>query len=351
MKIKLQKVEIPEIKEVKTSRGPYYLTNQKNDYYKKLLELYDNSSIHKAILNNLRDKIVGSNIEATRKIKQMIKSITLDMVIFGGFSVEIIWNLDHTKINQMNYIDFTKVLSGYVDEKTDQVELYYYSNNWSDMKNNEIEVFKTYSPDPESDNRQIYYFKDHTPGFDVYPKPYYNASIRWVYTDVELCRYYSNLVKNNFVSNVIISMRNGFDDPDKQEAFEKDIIQNFTGSENAGSIPVIYGDGTDVDPIKIVQFNTDPDDQKYQWLSQHTMDQLIIGHRVPNPMLVGMRIPGSLGGTQELTESENIYNKNMVYPFRENIYTFLEDVTPFYILPIGTNITDISMVSQQNITE
>lgn len=349
MKINLSALEIPKIKEIKSQHGDYFLTNVKNDFFNDLLYLYDNSSIHKSFLNNLRDKIVGSNVESDRKTKQLIQNITLDMVIFGGFAVEVIWNPIHTKITKLNYIDFTKVRSGMVDEDTDNVLLYYYSNDWTAFRK-KFDVIQAYNTDENSDARQIYYFKEYTPGFNVYPKPFYFASLRWIYTDIELCRYYSNLVKNNFVANVIISMRNGFDDDEKREAFERNIKDNFTGSDNAGSIPVIYGTGED-DPIKIVQFNQDSDDNKYTWLSQQVIDQLVIAHRIPNPLLVGIRIPGSLGGSTELAESEEIYNKNVVYPARENIYNFLEDVNPHMLIPIPTEIKDISIVSQQNIIE
>lgn len=349
MKIKLEKLVIPELKEVKVANGNYYMTNNQNNFYENLQYLYDNSSIHKAILDNLRDKVVGSNVNSDKKTKQLIKNITQDLTLYGGFTVEIIWNILHTKINKINYIDFSKIRSGMVDQDTDEVQLYFYSNDWKGYHKN-VQILQSFNTDENSDSRQIYYYKDYAPGFNVYPKPSYYASIRWVYTDVELCRYYSNLVKNNFVSNVIISMKNGFDDPDKQENFEKSIKDNFTGSENAGSIPVIYGVGDGDDPIKIVKFNDGSDDNKYQWLSQHTIDQLIIGHRIPNPLLCGVRIPGSLGGSTELEESENIYNKNVVYPTRDNILSFLNDINPYMTVPVPTEITDISVVNQKNTT-
>lgn len=348
MKINLSALEIPEIKEIRSQHGDYYLTNIKNNFFENLIYLYDNSSIHKSFIDNLKDKIIGSNVNSDRETKELIDKIIHSLCIFGGFYVEIIWNPAHTKITSKHYIDFMKVRSGMVDEETDKVLLYYYSNDWTAYRK-KFDVIQAYNTDENSDARQIYFFKLYTPGFNVYPKPPYFASLRWIYADIELCRYYSNLVKNNFVANVIISMRNGFDDDDKRQEFEKSIKDNFTGSDNAGSIPIIYGSGEE-DPIKIVQFNQDSDDNKYTWLSQHVIDQIIIGHRIPNPLLCGVRVPGSLGGSTELSESEEIYNKNVVYPMREHIYNFIDDINPYLLTPIPREITDISVVSKQNIT-
>lgn len=346
-KINLAKVVVPEQKDIRIGSNPYWSTNTKDDYYIQLLKLYDDSSLHKAILSNLRDKIVGTNIDASRSIREMIKSITLDMIIFGGFSVEIIWNIDHTKINKLLYLDFSKVRSGLADDD-DVINLYYYSNNWK-KRNEEITILQSFNVDPTTDKHQIYYYKDE--GRDIYPKPYYHSALRWISTDVELSRYYSNLVKNNFMPSIIMSLKNGFDDEDKRKDFEREIIDTMTGPDNAGSFPVIYGDGTNDDPVKIIQLNNGPDDQRYSWLSQQVIDQIVMAHRLPNPMLAGIRVPGTLGGTQELKESEFIYNRNVVYPYRENITNFLEDVKNFYINEMDTELKDISVISQQEIIQ
>jgi hypothetical protein len=347
-KVILSKVVIPELKATRSNNQPYWQPNLKDDYYLNLIKLYDESSLHKAILTNLRDKIVGTNIEASRALKSMIKSITLDMIMLGGFCVEIIWNAEHTKINKLLYLDFSKVRSGLVDEDTDEVLLYYYSYNWKN-RGDDITILHRYDPDPATDNHQIYYYKDE--GRDIYPKPYYHSALRWIYTDVEMARYYSNLVKNNFMPSIMISLKNGFEDEDKRGQFERDMLNTLTGPDNSAAIPIIYGDGTGEDPLKIIQLSEGPDDQKYTWLSQHTIDQLIMAHRIPNPLLAGVRVPGTLGGTQELKEAEFIYNKNVVYPFRENITQFLEDVVDFYINPIGIEIKDISVLGEQTLPE
>ncbi len=345
-KIMMEKVNIPLQKDIKSSKSSFWLTNQKDDYYEQILKLYNESSLHHAILNNLIDKVVGTNIGASRAIKRLVYNAVQDLATLGGYCVEVIWNIEHTKINKLLYLPLSQVRSGFVNEDTDEVLLYYYSPDWKD-KNSEITVLRRFDPDPTTDNHQIYFFND---GRGIYPIPYYAPSMRWVVTDVELTRYYSNLAKNNFMPTVMMVLRNGFEDDDKRIAFERTMLGTLTGPDNAGAIPIIYGDGSDSDPIKIVPVATGTDDVKYQWLSQQTIDQLIMAHRIPNPMLAGVRVPGTLGGTQELKESEFIYNRNIVYPLRDKLMEFLEDVQPFYINPIDINIKDISVIGEQEIT-
>lgn len=354
MYIKLKDVKIPELKEIKSYRNSYYMVGEGDNFFKELVYLYENSSIHNSFVNNFVDKVIGTGLQSDNEtdkniindleLNDLLKKITLDYYLYGGFAIEVIWNTLHTKITNLNYIDFSKIRSGLIDKETDDVELYYYSYDWRAYHKN-MEVYPKYNTDENSDNKQLFYYKGHHPGNNIYPRPSYLGGLKYIYTDIELSRYYSNLVKNNFVGNAIMKVPNEMD-PDKQIAFEKAIKENFTSSENAGSIAIIYGDGEN--SVELLEFGKGSDDNKYQWLTQNVIDQLIITHRIPNPIIAGVRVPGTLGGSQEMEIAEVIYNKNVIYPSRNIILKQFDILNQYLLTPMNdVNIEDINIFDQK----
>lgn len=299
--------EIPKLIELKSSDHEYYLAGRDNRWFQHLLDLYFESSIHAAILQNLHLKIL--NLEPSGFTSLTYQECLLDYLIFGGFALEVIWNLDHTQVLKAKHLDFTKVRSGMVDEETGEVSSYVFSNDWYKYNNRNLQRLCAYSTSKTSDVHQIYYYKRYSPQADIYPKPYYYSCVRWLYTDVQLEKYYSALVKNNFVGNIILSV-NSYMDQEKQQEFERSVRKHFTGAENAGGIMVMYSESKENAP-EIVEFNKGADDQKYQWLTDKVVEQIAMGHQVPTP-LIGMLVPGKLGAASELPTYDAVYTKTIV---------------------------------------
>jgi hypothetical protein len=348
-------VEIPRLIEV-PSRKNYYQTNLKDDFYEQLIHLYENANVHSSFINNLKERIVGSNMIAATpesqliinkyKLDDLFTRITFDYVLYGGFAIEVIWNVLHTQITQLNYLDFSRVRSGYIDEETDKVEFYHYSPDWHAYKK-EITLYQTFNPAENFDNRQIYYYKDIYPGKDIYPRPDYMAGLKWVYTEVELCRYYANLVKNNFVPTTLLTV-NSFFDEEKQMAFEKSLKQ-FTGGDAAGTIFVIYNEGgDDTTKPELLKFNADQEDQKYTWLSTHTIEELIIAHRIPNPLLAGVKTSGQLGGATELQISERQYQVQVVMPKRQKILNVINELNKWVPGDLQYDVKNVNIFNDEN---
>jgi len=354
MYIKFEEHKIPELKEIKAFRNSYYLAGKGDNFFNELIYLYENSSIHNSFCNNFTQKVFGSgivsdsetdkNIIEKLELNDILHKIILDYYLYGGFSLEIIWNTLHTKITNINYIDFSKIRSGMVDKETDEVELYYYSYDWKAYHKNMV-TYTKFNTDEKSHKRQLFYYKGHHPGNTIYPRPLYMGGLKHIYTDIELTKYYYNLVKNNFVGNTILKVPSEMD-PDKQVAFEKGLKDNFTSSENAGSIVVVYGDSEN--SVELLEFNKGSDDEKYKWLTQQVIDSLVISHRIPNPIISGVRISGTLGGSEEMEIAEKIYNKNVIYPARNIILNQFNILNKNLLTPLQeTKVEDVNIFEQK----
>ena len=308
--INFSQMEIPRLLEVKSYNNEYYQAGQTNRWFQQLLELYWNSSIHAAIINNLHLKICRDNPDP------LYYKVALDYILFGGFCMEVIWNLSHTKILKLNHLDFSKVRSGIVDDDTGKVEEYIFSNDWFKYNNRNLVHLENFNTSIESGDHQLFYYMRYSPQSDIYPKPYYNAGIRYIYTQVELNNYYANLIKSNFVGNTLLSVHTPMSQ-DQQQLFEKAIKRQFTGSENAGSVMVLYGESKENAP-ELVKFNQEEDDLKYRFLSDFTTEQISVAHGLPVSLL-GILVAGKLGSATEIPVYNQIYEETVVNPIRGDI--------------------------------
>ena len=313
-KVDFEIMHIPKLQEIKNfTQGGYYLTNRDrpiNDtWFQQLLELYYTSPLHGAILNKLHNKLT------TRMNDAVFEEISRDAIIFGGYALEIKWNYYHTKIVEMKPMPFEKIRAGLVDKKTHQIEYYMYSNDWFKVNYRTWYKLDVYSEDKNSNPHQIFYWKNGRQN-DIYPKPYYNSALKYIYVQNELATYFASLIKNNFVSNGILHLPNPLSE--QQENLEENLfLRENTGSNNAGGIIVTYG-RMDEAPT-FTPFNQEQADGKYTFLPDYTDTQIIMGHQVPVQLMI--QTPGKLGGTDEYEFYAKQYQTEVVDVMKAKILT------------------------------
>lgn len=315
--IKLAEQKIPVFKEIWSPSYKYYLAGPENKWFQELIDLYYGSAIHGAIINNLKQKIVKGYED-----DDLFDKVTLDYILFGGFAIEVIWNVGHTSIIKANHLDFSKVRSGQPDDQN-KVLFYYYSNDWLKYSNREIIPLQGYNDNTQFDDHQLYYYKRYCVGEDVYPKPYYQSCLINIVTAIGLENYYANLIQNNFISNTLISVNSYYDD-DKQMEFEKAMEKNFTGSDNAGKMLVMYSEDKDHAPT-IEKFNNEEDDVRYKFLTEQITGMISVGHMLP-VQLLGILVPGKLGNSTEIPAFDAIYNDTVVRPMKRQIINGLKPI-------------------------
>ena len=315
LNINLERMVLPELRDVKSYNGNYYMPGEDGKWFEHLLRFYYGSSIHGAIIQNLHRRL-----QEGYEDDPLYYKISLDYLIFGGYSMQVLWNLNHDKIVSLQQLDFSLVRCGLQDD-FGNISLFYYSNDWNKYNNRKIDVLSPYSEEKISDDNQCFYFRRYNPGQEIYPKPYYFAGLKWVATDIELESYYANLVKNNFVANTILSF-NSFMDEEKQVEFEKSLKKQFTGADNAGTLLVMYNESKDNAPT-IEKFNNDEDDIKYRYISDKMTENIAIAHNLPTALL-GVLVPGKLGNATDLPIYEDIYNKYVVQPLKDELTTSYE---------------------------
>ena len=315
MLIKFDRMVLPELKATKAQNGTYYMPNVDGKWFSHLLEYYNESSLHAAIINNLHRRL-----QKDYENDPLFYKISLDYILFGGYSIECLFNMAHTGLVSMNHLTFCNVRVGLQNE-AGETEFYYYSNDWLKYNNRDIELMHAYDEQLHTDDHQCFYFTRYSPENLIYPKPYYLSGIREISTSVGLSTYYANLVKNSFNANMMLNM-NQIMDEDRQKDFEKAIRNNFTDPSNAGTMLINYNEDKDHAP-ELIPFNTEEGDLKYRFIVEKVQEQIAIAHNIPVSLL-GVLVPGKLGSATELPTYEAIYDKYVVQPIKNELTTSYE---------------------------
>jgi hypothetical protein len=328
--ISLAQAEIPKMVE-STSRD-YVLWGENNNYPERLVKYYQYSSLHNAIVKSKINDICGDGVgyggdvdEATdgfmvacnpyESLDEVIRKVANDLVIFGGYALNVIWSKDKKTVSEIYHVPFELIRSGKANEKG-IVEKYYYSDNWSawkkDMK--EIKAFNQSKPG----GSQLLFYKAYNPGVKYYPLPSYVGSISAIETDAEIANFHLAHVKNGMTPNLIINFPNGVPTSEERKKIEKQIKDKYVGTDNAGRFIITFSDDKDRAPT-VTTLSPAQLDKQFLQLSDSILQSILSGHGVVSPLLVGIPAPVGLGGTEIVKSSWELYHNRVIQPYKDEI--------------------------------
>lgn len=323
-----------------------------NDYPDYLINLYNGSPTHQAIVSGKKDYIFGKGIQVApqynttqaAKVLQFIKhanrfeglnevleKIILDYEIFNGFALKIYQNIVTGKITEMYHVDWASC------RINDDASVIYTSKQWTEQQslNNKfagttrqpddiqaIPAFDINIPQRES----VLYFREYSPQQKVYPLPNYLGCNAAIETEIEISNFHLNNIKTGFSAGTMLNFTNGVPTDDEQRDIEKQIKHKVTGTDNAGEIILYFTDGAENSP-QVLQLRPNELDKQYEQLKQTVMDTIFVGHKVTSPMLFGVRVAGQLGGRNEMREAYELFQNTYINKRRQTIEQLLKNLT------------------------
>ena len=339
-----QAVELPQIKEVRGKEWMGY--GARNEFPAELIELYNTSAMHATCINAISDAckgqglaLVGSeyvNLEG-ETLNEVFAKITLDYVIFGGYSINVVWNKESTRITEIYHLPFAKVRSGKENEDGD-VTHYYYSKDWSNIRKYIPKEFRKFSPtDNKGDNAsQIYYVYDYQPGQDFYPLPTYMGALTDVDLDARISRYHNQNLKNGLNPSMFIQFRSGIPTPDERESIYREIDASFSGEENAGKFFMSFarpGEEMEITPIE------GSGSEYYTTLEERITSRILTSHRVTSPLLLGIKdASGFSNNADEIKVAYQHFLATTIKPKQEKLTKTLEFILKFYGLTVNLKV-------------
>ena len=101
-------------------------------------------------------------------------------------------------------------------------------------------------------------------------------------------------------------------------------IDKLKGAENAGKAVAFFANSAEQMP-KIESLPTNSNDKLFQEASALNTEQICFSHTI-DPILMGVRTTGSLGGGADIKQAYVIFEKNVVKPLREIVQDIFNEL-------------------------
>jgi len=343
MQVYLDQQTAPHISESAADNWVQYGTGAyKNQYPQFIIDLYNSSPTHAAVVNATSAMIAGDNIvvddgaednldayvklkkflaQANRKetLHEVLKKISFDLKLQGGFALNIIWSQDRTTISEIYHVPVERVRCGKLNE-WGQVDEYWLSADWSKYRQTGYipKPVAAFNPSDRSKPSQLLYKGMYSPGMEIYHTPDYQAGTNWCLTDQLISEFHLSNIRNGFSPNFWINFNNGIPTEEERYELEKKIQQKFTGASNAGKFVLTFSDDKSREPT-LQPISLSDADKQYEVLNKLVIQNIMIAHRVTSPMLLGVKTEGQLGGRTELLDAYELYHNTVISPFQDVI--------------------------------
>ncbi len=105
--------------------------------------------------------------------------------------------------------------------------------------------------------------------------------------------------------------------PQQKELHEK-LKEKFTSTDRANSLLITFSQ-TEASKPTIEHLTPQNVDEQLNGLNDQVIQELIIGHHIPNPLLVGIKTSGELGTKDQLNDSYELYKNTYIIPNQREI--------------------------------
>ena len=305
-----------------------------NNYPGYLLDLYNNVTTLRSIINGNIDFITGDDVSIlplgdrfaegimnTRGdlITDIVRDLAKDYNLYGGFALQII--RDHNgDVAEIYYIDMRFIRSN------KENDVFYYNEHWDKGGRKDVIIYPkflrnldwTSLSDEERDRHasSILFIKNvHT---QVYPAPMYAASVLSCEIEKAISQYHWNSLNNNFCPDIIINFNNGDPGDEIKEEIVSDLEEKFSGYQNGKRFMVSFNKDR-MSAVTIDAIKTDDFSERYKALEESCRRQIFSAFRA-QPLLFGLNSDVSTGfSTDEFEQTFKLYNRTQIRPVQRLI--------------------------------
>ena len=343
--VKLSHYNIPHL--VEKSNQDWVSFGEDNLYPNYLLDLFLGSAINGALVKSIGAMIYGEGLAATNADESestkesylrltellhnsdddVLKDLAMDLKLFGGCYVNVIWSRDRSKIAKMKHIPAQYIRSGKMIDG--EVDTYYYSADWSKSKKSEYRPrpYAAFNTEDRTQASQILMIRDKNPALFYGFAPDYVAATDWIQMELEIAQFHLSNITSGMTPSMHVGFSNGIPTEEERRTIERQLNAKFAGSGNAGKILITFNDGKETAPvIEPIQMN----DAQSAWegMSKQAVNQILAGHRVTSPILFGIRAEGGgLGNNaDELRDAFSLFSNTVIVPFQSTLLKGLDKI-------------------------
>jgi DNA-binding MarR family transcriptional regulator len=302
--------------EYKEKKGEGYMQyGQNNDYPQYLLDLFNKSAKHNAIIRGKVNYIVGNGwageealvkkVNREESLNDLTKKVALDLELFGGAYIQVIWSVMGEQVAELWHCDYTKIRTN-----KDNTQ-FWYKEDWKATRNQEkAEIYNAFNP-KNPVGVQILYVKEYRPGMNVYSLPGYFGALNYIESDVEVSKHVLGNAQTGFSASKLITLPNGEPSPDEKRAVSRQFDNMYTGADGKKYLLAFVNDATRK-PIVDDLGASDLTKEDFSRVDELIQTNIFSGHQITSPDLFGIAVPGQLGNRQQMRDSYEIFNNTYV---------------------------------------
>ena len=373
--INLETSTSPIVAEVRGRDWIEYGTEDwKNLYPQFLIDLYYSSSITAAIVNSTSEMIAAENLiiedeedrdlEARTKLQhfmdrangneslhEVLKKVAFDFKLQGAFALNIVWARDRSQgIAEVYHVDVSKIRCARPDE-FGKTKGYYISADWSNTRQNKPYYVPAFNVNDRTSPNQIMYSGLYSPNMNSYYTPDWVSCANWALIDGRISEYHLNNISSGFSGSFMVNFSNGIPTQEERFQIEQSIADKFTGQKNAGNFVLTFSDDKTRTP-EIQAISPSDLDKQYLALQELLTQNILSGHRVTSPMLMGIKSDTGLGNNaDELNSAGNFYLNTVVKPFQDQIVKQLRKIFKVNGMDMPVNFVQLKPITLEFTSE
>jgi hypothetical protein len=335
--LELSSYTTPVIQESK--RDAWVEFGEDNNYFQFIIDRYVNSTTNSSVINNVSRLIYGrglSALDASKKPNEYaqmmalfnpdcIRKIVLDRKMFGQFAMQIHYSQDHKRILKAYHIP-VNLLRAEKCNKDGEIEGYYYSDNWLDVKKYAPKRIPAFGYSNEQ--IEILYSKPYAVGMKYYALPDYQGGLPYAKLEEEIADYLINEVQNGFSGRVVINFNNGVPTEEQQNIITGKVKSQLRGTRGEKVIIGFNANQESKTTVDTMPVNDAPD--LYNSLSEECVKKIMLAHNVTSPLLFGL---GSANGfssnADELKNASILFDNMVIKPIQDQIIEAFDKILAF----------------------
>ena len=302
--------------EYKEKKGEGYIQfGDKNDYPTYLVDLFNKSAKHNAIVKSKVHYITGNgwkgnpeaqgfidNINRMESLNELTRKVSLDTELFGGYYLQIIWSVTG-QVAEVWHLDYTKVRTN-----KDNTQ-YWYKEDWND-RNEKMFVYPAFNPNQIA-TIQIMYVKEYRPATPIYALPTYFGALNYIESDIEISKHVLGNAQTGFSASKLITLPNGEPTDDEKRNIENRFTKRFSGSDGKKFILAFVNDAQRK-PIIDDLGASDITKEDFKNVDSLIQTNIFSGHQITTPAIFGIAEAGKLGSRSEMRDGYEIFKNTYV---------------------------------------
>jgi hypothetical protein len=348
----------PEFREKKGIDGGYIKYGENNDYPEYIVDLYNKSSKHSAIIKSKVHYITGNGwsgeadaqafIDKANRVESLndlTRKVSLDVEIFGGAYLEIIWDLSGN-LAEIWHCDYVKIRTN-----KDNTQ-YWYKEDWKDNKV-KPEVIAAFNP-KQPTGKQILYIKEYRPNIGIYGLPSYFAALNYIESDIEVSKHILGNAQTGFSASKLITLPNGEPNDEEKRNVDNRLRKTYSGADGKKYMIAFVND-ISRKPVVDDLGTSDLTKEDFGRVDALIQTNIFSGHQVTTPSIMGIAEAGKLGSRTEMRDGYEIFKNTYVNAKQmhlESVFNMLAKykgvTTEIKIIPtepIGIEFSEQTIVS------